>query len=344
MIPATVAMLLFAFSSVAAKRSVNLLGAATASVLRILFAATLCEVYAHVWGAGLRGSALGWFIASGFIGYGSCDTAIFLALARLGAQLTSLMVRCLGAPIAAFTGWLWLGTPLGVAEIGAGLLILTGGAVAPFPRKPAAPAQAGISSPGPWMLGLGVIAAAGQTWGAELSRHGQLLSRDAGQPIDGLSVTYWRILAGVAFSVAWWLRQRSQGTVRKAGYEPPNLRRAWPWVVLNALSGPSLGVACYQWALEQQKTGGIMAIAALTPGDSVRLVVGRRTPLGPLILRRADGRRGHDLADLPVIPAADVATENLRLGDNLSSQTAPNRFKLLLFSVREPTDETFAEP
>jgi drug/metabolite transporter (DMT)-like permease len=26
-----------------------------------------------------------------------------------------------------------------------------------------------------------------------------------------------------------------------------------------------LGVACYQWALEQQKTGGIMAIAALTP-------------------------------------------------------------------------------
>jgi hypothetical protein len=45
-----------------------------------------------------------------------------------------------------------------------------------------------------------------------------------------------------------------------------------------------------------------------------------------------------------VILAADVATENLRLGDNLSSQTAPNRFKLLLFSVREPTDETFAEP
>ena len=265
MIPATLAMLLFAFSSVAAKRSVNLLGSATASVLRILFAAALLAVYAHVWGAGLRGPALGWFIASGFIGYGICDTAIFLALPRLGAQLTSLMVHCLGAPIAAVTEWLWLGTPLGATEIGAGSLILAGVAVALFPGRPAAPASAKTSSPGLWALGLGVIAAAGQAWGAVLSRHGQLLSRDAGQPIDGLSVTYQRILAGVAFAVVWWLWQRGQGAVRKAGDEPPSLRRAWPWVVLNALSGPSLGVACYQWALVQQKTGVVMAIAALTP-------------------------------------------------------------------------------
>lgn len=265
MIPATLAMLLFAFSSVAAKRSVNLLGSATASVLRILFAAALLAVYAHIWGAGLRGPALGWFIASGFIGYGICDTAIFLALPRLGAQLTSLMVHCLGAPIAAVTEWLWLGTPLGVTEIGAGSLILAGVAVALFPGRPAAPASAKTNSPGPWALGLGVIAAAGQAWGAVLSRHGQLLSRDAGQPIDGLSVTYQRILAGVAFAVVWWLWQRGQGAVRKAGDEPPSLRRAWPWVVLNALSGPSLGVACYQWALVQQKTGVVMAIAALTP-------------------------------------------------------------------------------
>jgi len=265
MIPATLAMLLFAFSSVAAKRSVSLLGPATASVLRILFAAALLAVYAHVWGSGLRGPALGWFIASGFIGYGICDTAIFLALPRLGAQLISLMVHCLGAPIAAITEWLWLGTPLGATEIGAGSLILAGVAVALFPVSPAGSAPAKTSSPGLWALGLGVIAAAGQAWGAVLSRHGQLLARDAGQPIDGLSVTYQRILAGVVFAVAWWLWQRNQGGVRKAGDEPPHFRRAWPWVVLNALSGPSLGVACYQWALVQQKTGVVMAIAALTP-------------------------------------------------------------------------------
>lgn len=265
MIPATLAMLLFAFSSVAAKRSVNLLGSATASVLRILVAASLLAVYAHGWGAGLRGPALGWFIASGFIGYGICDTAIFLALPRLGAQLTSLMVHCLGAPIAAVTEWLWLGTPLGSTEIGAGTLILAGVAVALFPGKATDRSASLRNRPGPWALGLGVIAAAGQAWGAVLSRHGQLLSRDAGQPIDGLSVTYQRILAGVAFAVVWWLWQRSQGAVRRPGDEPPSLRRAWPWVVLNALSGPSLGVAFYQWALLEQKTGVVMAIAALTP-------------------------------------------------------------------------------
>jgi drug/metabolite transporter (DMT)-like permease len=265
MIPAALAMLLFAFSSVAAKRSVNLLGPPTASLLRILLAATILGIYAHVWGAGLRGPALGWFVVSGFIGFGICDTAIFLALPRLGAQLTSLLVHCLGAPIAAVTEWLWLGTPLGFNEIGAGLLILGGVAVALFPGTPSAGRPGTLLRPGAWALGLGVIAAAGQAWGAVLSRHGQLLSRDAGFPIDGLSVSYQRILAGVAFTLVWWLWQRGQSSAKPAGNGPLNLRRARPWVVLNALCGPSFGVACYQWALLEQKTGVVVAIAALTP-------------------------------------------------------------------------------
>lgn len=263
MIPATLAMLLFAFSSVAAKRSVNLLGSSTASLLRILLAASLLAIYAHGWGAGLRGPSLGWFVVSGFIGFGICDTAIFLALPRLGAQLTSLLVHCLGAPIAAVTEWLWLGTKLGPAEIAAGTLILAGVAVALFPGRK--PVQSSTTSPGGFALMLGIIAAAGQAWGAVLSRHGQLLAREAGQPIDGMSVAYQRILAGVAFTVVWWLWQRGSGTAKPPDGTAPNLRRAWPWVILNALSGPSLGVACYQWALLERPTGIVVAIAALTP-------------------------------------------------------------------------------
>lgn len=263
MIPATLAMLLFAFSSVAAKRSVNLLGSSTASLLRILLAASLLATYAHGWGAGLRGPSLGWFVVSGFIGFGICDTAIFLALPRLGAQLTSLLVHCLGAPIAAVTEWLWLGTKLGPAEVAAGSLILAGVAVALFPARK--PARTATPSPGGFALILGVIAAAGQAWGAVLSRHGQLLAREAGQPIDGMSVAYQRILAGVAFTVVWWLWQRGSGTGKPPDGTAPNLRRAWPWVILNALSGPSLGVACYQWALLERPTGIVVAIAALTP-------------------------------------------------------------------------------
>lgn len=266
MIPASLAMLLFALSSVAAKRSVNLLGPPTASLLRILLAAAILGVYAHIWGAGLRGPALGWFIVSGFIGFGICDTAIFLALPRLGAQLTSLMVHCLGAPIAAVTEWLWLGTPLGIHEAVGGSLILAGVAVALYPAKPGSkPPAVARAVPGAFALILGVVAAAGQAWGAVLSRHGQLLSRGAGFPIDGMSVSYQRILAGVAFTLVWWLWHRSQAATRPAGNAPLDFRRARPWVVLNALCGPSIGVACYQWALLEQKTGVVVAIAALTP-------------------------------------------------------------------------------
>ena len=36
-------------------------------------------------------------------------------------------------------------------------------------------------------------------------------------------------------------------------------------MLVNALSGPTLGVASYQWALSIQPTGVVMAVAALTP-------------------------------------------------------------------------------
>jgi drug/metabolite transporter (DMT)-like permease len=35
--------------------------------------------------------------------------------------------------------------------------------------------------------------------------------------------------------------------------------------VVNGLSGPCLGVACYQWAFQTHPTGVVMSITALTP-------------------------------------------------------------------------------
>ena len=260
MLAASLATFLFALSSVAAKRSVTLLGSATANLLRIALGTLILGLLAHTLGVGLGGPSLGWFIVSGIIGFGICDTAIFLALPRLGAQLTSLMVQCLAAPIAALTEWLWLGTQLGNGQLIAGAVILAGVGVALFPgRGPSLAAHAG------WLgLALGGIAAAGQAWGAVLSRHGQLLSRAAGHPVDGLSVAYQRILAGLAFTIAWWLWARASG---RFGAPTGNIpwRRASPWIAVNALSGPSLGVAAYQWALQMQPTGVVMAITALTP-------------------------------------------------------------------------------
>lgn len=264
MIAAFLATWLFALSSVAAKRSVSLLGSSTASLVRIVLAATVLGIYAHGWGAGLGGVALGWFIVSGLIGFGICDTAIFLALPLLGAQLTSLMVQCLAAPIAAVVEWAWLGTRLGTVEVAAGASILVGVAVALFPGRGRSP----TSGIGGKAFALGLVAAAGQAIGAVLSRHGQLLAKTAGEPIDGMSVAYQRILAGVAFTWVWWLWQRGRVPAASGGSGAATgtpWRRAWPWVVVNALSGPSLGVACYQWAFQVQPTGVVMSITALTP-------------------------------------------------------------------------------
>lgn len=260
MFAAALATALFALSSVSARRSVDLLGSNRASLLRILLAAAVLAGLAHTVGQGLRGPALGWFLVSGVIGFGICDTAIFLALPRLGAQLTSLLVQCLAAPVAVVAEWLWLDTRLGPATLAAGLAILAGVLLALYPdrrRQPAAhpPASA---------LALGVLAAVGQALGAVLSRHGQQLAASAGQPIDGITVAYQRILAGVAFIAAWWWWQRRLGPPEPA-LDPARLRQAAPWVAVNGLSGPSLGVACYQWALGTAPTGLVLTLTALTP-------------------------------------------------------------------------------
>jgi len=260
MVAAGLATVLFALSSVAAKRSVTFLGPATANLVRMAVATLVLAALAHGFGVGLGGPSFGWFVVSGIIGFGICDTAIFLALPRLGAQLTSLMVQCLAAPIAAATEWIWLGTRLTSGQWFAGGVILAGVALALAPRREGSPA-----AHFGWLgLGLGAIAAAGQAWGAVLSRHGQLLARDAGQPVDGISVAYQRILAGLVFTVAWWYWTRSAGRASAAVDRLP-WRPAAPWVLINALSGPSLGVAAYQWALQRQPTGVVMAITALTP-------------------------------------------------------------------------------
>lgn len=260
MISAFIATFLFALSSVSAKRSVELVGSSHANLIRMALATVFLALMSHTIGFGLGGPSLGWFIASGLIGFGLCDTAIFLALPRLGAQLTSLMVQCLAAPMAALFEWSWLGTPLTREQIVAGMVILGGVGVALMPGRGA---SARVKAD--WIgLGLGFIAAAGQSGGAVLSRHGQLLSRLSGVHLDGISVAYQRILSGLLFTLLWWFwSQRTRIGAPPSG--EIRWRAATPWILLNALSGPSLGVAAYQWALQVQPTGIVVAITALTP-------------------------------------------------------------------------------
>ena len=83
----------------------------------------------------LGGAAFPLFFLSGAVGIGIGDVAFFQTLPRLGSRLTSLLIGCLSAPLAALIEWVWLGTTLSVAQILWGLLTVCGVGLALMPGE-----------------------------------------------------------------------------------------------------------------------------------------------------------------------------------------------------------------
>ena len=262
MIPALLATVLFAVSTVSGRRNVRFLGSAGANFWRQVFAILLLATYAHTLGQGLHGVALGWFLLSGFIGFGVGDVALYLALPRIGARLSALMTQCLAAPFGALMAWAWHGTQPTLLESLAGLLILSGVALALAPGPAEAPRA--VSAPLRWSgIVCGLVAALGQAGGQVVARHGFQLAKAAHASADPISVTYQRIIPGFGVALGWYVL--SQLTKPDTAGLRPNYRGAWPWVTLNALAGPTLGVACYQWATKTAETSLVLSVTAMTP-------------------------------------------------------------------------------
>lgn len=260
MVAALLTTIGFSLSVIFASRSAKILGGPTANVSRLILAALLLAIWAHGFGGGLGGAGLPWFFLSGVIGFGLGDTALFGALQRIGPRLSILLTQCLAAPIAAFAEWVWLGTTLKPIELGCSAVILAGVALA------LAPDHGFEGSRRTFWIGVlcGLGSAVGQALGAVVSRKANDVSLAAGFTIDGGTAAYQRILAGVlvtALSFAFIKQMRPHsGTVGRAQW-----LKAWPIVVANALSGPTLGVACYQWALKTTKSGVVLPIVATSP-------------------------------------------------------------------------------
>lgn len=259
MIPAFLTAFLFSVSAVAANRSVSHLGSDLANFLRLLVAFALLGLWAHTGGVGLGGAALVFFLLSGLVGFGLGDVGVFHALPRLGARLTLLLTQCLAAPIAGLMEWVWLGSALTPAQmaLGATILVGVGFALAPGrgpPREPRA-----------LLVGIlcGLLSALGQAGGAVLSRKAYAVAMEAGQMVDGLSAAYQRVAGGILVAaIFWWIsRSREAGAMRP----PVPWKTASGVILLNALSGPVLGVGCYQWALSTTPSAVVLPIVALTP-------------------------------------------------------------------------------
>jgi drug/metabolite transporter (DMT)-like permease len=221
-------------------------------------ATVLLGVWAHGFGAGLAGPGLPWFFLSGIIGFGLGDMALFGALPRIGPRLTILLTQCLAAPIAALAEWLWLGTTLRPIDLACAAVILVGVAVALAPDRGSTVAARGF-----WIgVAFGVCSAFGQALGAVVSRKAVDLGALAGFAVDGGTAAYQRAIGGVLLTwLAAFIFMRRSGEPETA----PRWREGWPYVVANALVGPSIGVGCYQWALKTTPSGIVLPIVATSP-------------------------------------------------------------------------------
>jgi drug/metabolite transporter (DMT)-like permease len=244
---------------VAGSRFSRLVGGLEANFFRILVATFLLALYAHTFGSGFAGKALPLFLLSGVIGFGMGDIAFYQALPRIGSRLSMILLHCLAAPIGAALEWIWLDNALTLRQIGCGVVILIGVAIALAPREHLhLPRKALI-------LGImfGVIAAFGQGVGSVVSRKAYAAAAVAGEHIDGITAAYQRIWGGVFFAAITYFAFRHRESTNKPLME--RMRPAWKWMIANGTLGPALGVSCMQYALAKAPTGIVLPILALAP-------------------------------------------------------------------------------
>jgi drug/metabolite transporter (DMT)-like permease len=261
LLPAFLTTIFFSLSVIFAARSARVLGGQTANLGRISLATVILAIWAHCLGEGLHGGGLPWFFASGVIGFGLGDMALFGALPRIGPRLSILITQCLAAPIAAFAEWLWLGTTVRPMDLVCAGVILVGVAVA------LAPDHGMDVSPRTFWIGalFGIGSALGQASGAVLSRKANEAAALTGYVIDGGTAAYQRIIGGLLMTIIGFLLLRR--TLPKDDTPKPadRWRRGSVFVLGNALAGPTLGVGCYQLALRNTPSGLVLPIVATSP-------------------------------------------------------------------------------
>jgi drug/metabolite transporter (DMT)-like permease len=268
MLAALLTTILFATSAICGYRAARQLGGVEANFWRIALATLFLALWAYTLGTRFAG-APGWFMLSGFFGIGLGDSAYFQALPRLGSRRTFLICQCLGVPFAMLMEWLWIGTRLNLGELLCIAVILAGVVIA------LAPDDHMKITKHDWRTGIiaAVCASLAGAVGTVVIRKGYAALAAAHLSVDAGTTGYQRMLGGFlppAIMLLWlkWRAVRSQGRMLDAKNRPAwreRWRRAWPWVLANALAGQTLGVTCMQWALKNNPAGDVQAVIATSP-------------------------------------------------------------------------------
>src|SRR5439155_16305402 len=96
-----------------------------------------------------------------------------------------------------------------------------------------------------------------------LSRKAYQVAIAAGQHIDGGTAAYQRIIGGLGLVIAFFILLQVKN--RNEDRAQRDWQHAWPWIVTHTLTGPTVGVSCYQWALATTPSGIVLPIIATTP-------------------------------------------------------------------------------
>lgn len=265
MFAAFLTTIMYSLSAITGRRLANHLPGTLANLSRLLVAALLVGLWSHLFGFGIGGPALGIFFLSGCVGFGVGDLALFQAYPRLGTRRTMVMVQCLAAPLAALTEWVWLGHAPTLTQAAFGAVILVGVGVALSPGRGEAQPTHGLLAGSLF----GLVAALCQALGAVLSRKAYAVSKAEQFVIagagGGLNAAYQRLLGGLLVSGAFYLCLKLFHRPEAEDGRRADWSRAWPLVVANGILGPTLGVACQQWALSETPTSVVLPIVATTP-------------------------------------------------------------------------------
>ncbi len=259
---------LFALSAVSGQRIAIRLGGLWGNFWRLLLSSVvLGAIVLIAFPESLAWPTFGWFFVSGLVGFGVGDVGLFLAYERIGSRLAVLLNLCLAPVFAATVEWLWLGNGLAPREIAIGGMILAGVALA---LRPDRSRTRSVELRGKYSVGVlaAIIAGFGQGTGAVISRKANEVERAIGVEVNGISEAGQRVVAGVLVAaLAAWAWQRWRPARLRPEISGANRRAVTlAWLTAAALTGPVIGVSCFQQALTVMGSGGlVLAVVAVTP-------------------------------------------------------------------------------
>lgn len=254
----------FAFCSLAFAAAGRVVGSMVVNQVRILLAAAFLfglhlALFGELWPSTMNSEQTWLLVWSGVIGLALGDLCYFHSLAVVGPRLGTLLMATFPMFVVIGEGFARGRWPTGFdilwmsAIVGGVLVVLTGKASGRGWRAPA-------GSNVPLAIVAGILGAIGQGAGLVIAKLAQ--DQAASTPQDALSVTLVRMVAGlVAMGGVFALRS----AVTKTGERRRMTSRAFYWIIVGVIFGPTLGVWLSMVAIEHVDTGRAAILISLTP-------------------------------------------------------------------------------